>query len=78
MRRILVGALLVSVFMPVVAFAEPSEQEATKADLAACKAQAKDMEAILVGVAQGIQKEMELAGFRLQSTKQIAEQAKRK
>lgn len=68
---VLVGGLLLGLLLvTVVAFAEDTKKEdTTKADLVACQAQVKATEAVLVGVAQGIQKEMELASFRLEATK---------
>lgn len=49
---------------------EATPEPDVKAELAACQKQVKDVEAILVGIAQGVNRELELASYRLQTTKQ--------
>lgn len=74
--RLTLGVMIGMLLLPVVVFAaEPATPDAktedtTKAALDACQQRVKATEAILVGVAQGIQNEMELAHYRLNASKQ--------
>ena len=71
MRHGILFAILLLCFTSSTWAEEPKKQDTTTTDLEVCRQQVKAIEAVLVGVAQGIQNEMELASFRLDAAKQV-------